>query len=323
MEALAGLDRLEPAVLDAAKFSLQRRAAGLDGTGAEASATWRAAAATASESSSSAPEGVPRVLMRQGQLCVLWKPPGWAAAAATEQAGAEDEEEAAAAGDGRAPVQQSYLLRDWLAATFSSPIVHDASVTHGLVHRLDRQTSGALLWAQSYSGLYSARLQFSARRVRKEYVCLCEGWLSREVQFLNAPLLEGVGKTGLPRSTVAPRGRWARTEVTAVAHLVCPEGRQLSLVEVQLHTGRLHQIRAHFSHEGHPLVGDALYGGCSSPWCPRMFLHASRLAIDVGEGLIDVRLPIPADLHAALGMLAPADVHSAAVLQTWRRRPDA
>merc|ERR1719277_175941 len=94
----------------------------------------------------------------------------------------------------------------------------------------------------------------------------------------------------------------------------------MSLVAVRLHTGRTHQIRAHLSVAGHPLLGDATYGGTTPPWCPRIFLHARHLALDTGkEGEdIDVEVPLPADLRRALlGGARPAETRSRSALECW------
>mmetsp|Transcript_71868 Transcript_71868/g.221996 ORF Transcript_71868/g.221996 Transcript_71868/m.221996 type:complete len:92 (-) Transcript_71868:38-313(-) len=83
----------------------------------------------------------------------------------------------------------------------------------------------------------------------------------------------------------------------------------MSLVKVRIHTGRLHQIRAHLAHCGHPLAGDGLYGAGAGPtWCPRIFLHCCDLRLDIGDGPLAVRSPLPIDLRNALDILAPLGV---------------
>jgi len=204
-------------------------------------------------------------------------------------------------------------------------------MAYGLLHRLDRDTSGVVLCAKSYLGYYLAQLHFEARRVRKVYVCLCQGWVQRRTAwFLEASLRAEGG-----RATVVAGGgagaRSARTEVQVVGHLL-GSGRDasLSLLEVRLHTGRLHQIRAHLAHEGHPLVGDAAYGGgASHAWCPRIFLHSYglslRLALEGEEGAeveeqaVDAHSPLPSDLRGALANLVAEDMPSRALLRRWIR----
>ncbi|CAE8617228.1 unnamed protein product [Polarella glacialis] len=257
----------------------------------------------------------PKVLQRLPGLYVLWKPPGWSASVAS------DEELLPTRG-------RSQALRDWLREHFGHhPIVQDAGVTHGLVHRLDSQTSGAILWAPSYFGLFAARLQFAARRVCKEYICLCQGHIPvGNLPFrIEAPLLErGGGELGPSRSEVSAMGRQAITEVLDAAHLRCPDGKPLSLAKVRLHTGRTHQIRAHMGYEGYPLVGDPAYGGPSPNWCPRQWLHAWHLRINVpAEGLLDVEVPVPSDLRTVLQKLTAEDATATEKLQEWILSGDA
>ncbi|CAE8629927.1 unnamed protein product, partial [Polarella glacialis] len=152
-----------------------------------------------------------------------------------------------------------------------------------VVNRLDSWASGPLCCARTYRGWAWLSLQFSALLVVKEYVCLCEGWLPSSAEggksTIELPLsLEprlGGGKSVVDFSA----GRRAATEIHRVAHLEDPSGQRFSLVEVPFCTGGLHQIRAHFSAKGHPIVLDGSYGAESVvPWCPRIFLHVHRLA---------------------------------------------
>lgn len=210
-------------------------------------------------------------------------------------------------------------LQEWLAREFGPrhPIARDATSAHGLVHRLDRDTSGALVWACSYSGYYAARMQFAARRVQKRYVCLCHGRMPLTPQLLEAKLQKTMRATHGLRSVVTDSGRPARTEVAMVCHLVDPDLQVVSLVQVSLHTGRLHQIRAHLGNRGHPLVGDTAYGGSPCSWCSRMLLHAHRLCLDIGDGPIVAEPPVPAGLRGALGELWPSNGFARVVLQLW------
>ncbi|CAE7833839.1 unnamed protein product [Symbiodinium sp. CCMP2592] len=184
--------------------------------------------------------------------------------------------------------------------------------------RLDVNTSGAVLCAKSYKGYLFAQLQFLARRVRKEYVCVCSGWLGPSTRWLQASLLEVEdGESNDARSIVSERGRLSKTEISNLCHLASESGRY-SIAEIALHTGRRHQIRAHLANEGHPLLGDETYGGEVALWCPRVFLHARRLALSVGRTAIDARSALPADLSAALRSLAPLDARSRALLRKTR-----
>jgi len=299
---------------------LQARAAELDGpldrTLTPQGVALHAAAATGQE------DAVPQIIMQQPRLCVLFKPPGWTVSVVKEE---DQEQEEVSIGDGPSehPSKRSMTnndieqheggaLQEWLMSVLGADfkIAFDVNRAHGLVHRLDRDTSGAILWAHSYDGYFAARLQFAARSVRKHYVCLCSGFMRHSKRFLEGPLLETDASDHATISVVAATGRPSRTEVLDVKHLVCPRGYGTSLAEVSLHTGRRHQIRAHMAAEGHALIGDATYGGNIEAWCPRIFLHACRFGIDIGDGLIGTSVPIPADLRQALSYLHSMDISS-------------
>ncbi|CAJ1415933.1 unnamed protein product [Effrenium voratum] len=240
----------------------------------------------------------PRVLgyLGDGDVAVLWKPPNWTVSLGREDLEPDGAENGAAAGaDGGLPLQ------DWVSATLGvrHAVCKDRSHDYGLAHRLDRFTSGAVLCATSYAGLYLTQLEFATRRVGKIYLALCVG-LVRCNRLVEAPLSGGRKADGSWHSYVDTAGRTARTEILEVSHL--SDGQHtFSLVEIRLHTGRQHQIRAHLASEGHALVGDSQYGGPVPQWCPRTFLHASRVALEGGE----VTCPLPRDLLDALAKLEP------------------
>lgn len=259
----------------------------------------------------------PRVLCEVGSLCALWKPAGWAVLASDE-----DGDEADPSGGAEAPGRRQ--LHAWLSERLAGrwPIAADAAAARGLAHRLDAGTSGALLWAKDYRSYYAVRMQFVARRVRKEYLCLCLRLLPAAPQHLASPLHELPDLLpGRPWTVTVERGgRPACTEIRAVVHLSSPQGQGMSLVKVRLHTGRRHQIRAHLASLGHPLVGDAAYGAGTQPsWCRRCFLHAAALAVDAScggepagaEGMrLEVEAPLPSELLTALAALTPTDARS-------------
>lgn len=255
----------------------------------------------------------PYALVVQPDFCVLWKPPGW-----TMRVVFGDDLETEVSKKSRDGEPE---LQEWLAQRLGAQhlIAGDPLAQHGLLHRLDRETSGAVLWARTYSGYYAVRLQFAARRLRKGYVCLCHGRVSLAPRLLDLPLLELVPKDGPPRSVVGLRGRAALTEIVSVGHFLGPDAATMSLVEVLLHTGRQHQIRAHLGHEGHALVGDALYSGAAPPWCPQFLLHAWRLQIDAGEStcLTDSRAPLPREFTRLLEQLVPTDVCTGSLASSW------
>ena len=258
------------------------------------------------------PQG-PCVLIKQPRVSVLWKPAGWTVSVGRNDFSGFPEASLADTGlSHKLPADKD--LAAWLMRAFgkTNPIALDAKASHGLVHRLDKMTSGALLWASCYSGYYAARLQFASRHgLRKEYVCLCDGLL-KPSQHLIALALRQIGRGEDPRRSVADAfsGRASSTLVLDAGHFTTPENSLASLVWVRLRTGRQHQIRAHLSHIGHALVGDATYGGSSCDWCPRMFLHASHLSLNIGDGDLKAEVPLPADLLDAASELAALDARS-------------
>jgi len=252
----------------------------------------------------------PEVLHRQRRIWAIWKPPGWTVSVSDNEEEMLPELLTHATGT---PIQE------WIMKEHGSSfkIANDATTSHGFVQRLDRQTSGILLWANCYSGYFAARLQFWIRNVRKKYLCVCHGHVSGKLRLLDGRLITVQGEGQSLQSEVAERGRIAYTEICDVGHLQCPKGHPFSIVELELHTGLLHQIRVHLSSRGHPLAGDFIYGSKSSTWCPRVFLHAWGTCIDIGDGPLDVQIPLPADLHRGLSILMPLHPNAKKLLQKW------
>jgi 23S rRNA pseudouridine1911/1915/1917 synthase len=146
----------------------------------------------------------------------------------------------------------------------------------GIVHRLDRDTSGLLVVARSPRAYDSLIEQISTRSVDRRYVALVWGRLSSPRGVIDAP----IGRSTARRTRMAVResGKVARTEYEVRTVYVEPE---CSLLDCRLETGRTHQIRVHLSAIGHPVVGDATYGGSRvSIRLDRPFLHATHLAFD-------------------------------------------
>jgi len=289
--------QLKDELLQHATSVLERKSAALDET--------YAAACNGSELQTCG-ANEPRVLLAQRRFCVLWKPSGWAVPISYSNL---DEEEP---NQGQLAAGTS-LLQDWVAQRFGTnhPIALDQRVGHGLIHRLDRETSGAILWASCYSGHTALRLQLVSRKIGKEYVALCHGHLPSEPRCLNQPLLKiSLNDGSHPHSIVAANGLAACTELLEVTHLVCPAGSSFSLVKIRLHTGRTHQIRAHLSNLNHPLVCDNSYGGTMPRWCSRLFLHAHCLRVNAGDGLVFAQTALPDDLVQALRCLSSANAHS-------------
>lgn len=166
----------------------------------------------------------------------------------------------------------------------------------GIVHRLDKGTSGLLVVARTDEAHAALQAQVRHREVERAYLALAEGRIASRTGTIDAP----IGRARRDRQRMAVAGaasRQARTHFSVLELL-----RAETYLEARLETGRTHQIRAHFGAIGHPLVGDTTYGGRTAYGLERQFLHAHRLAFDhpgSGERLA-FSSELPADLAAAL-----------------------
>ncbi len=181
-----------------------------------------------------------------------------------------------------------------------------AAMRPGIVHRLDKDTSGLLAVAKNDAAHQALAAQFSGRTIDKRYLALVRGWPRRQSGKMEGPI--GRHPVDRKKMTVVrlERGRHALTTYRTLAQLEADcVGLSVALLECRLFTGRTHQIRVHLKHLGHPILGDATYGGPSSgvtPPVPRQMLHAWSLALAhprTGD-LLRLIAPIPADFAAYL-----------------------
>jgi 23S rRNA pseudouridine1911/1915/1917 synthase len=166
----------------------------------------------------------------------------------------------------------------------------------GIVHRLDRETSGLLVVARDDATHAALQEQVRRRGVERVYLALAGGRIASRKGTIDAP----IGRASRQRTRMAVSGaasRQARTHFE-VLELLAAE----TYLEATLETGRTHQIRAHFGAIGHPLVGDATYGGEQKHGLRRQFLHAHRLAFvhPLSGEAMSFRSELPADLGVAL-----------------------
>lgn len=194
----------------------------------------------------------------------------------------------------------------------------------GIVHRLDRGTSGAMVVARTDVAHKVLAEQFRSRAVSKTYVALLHGRMSRDMGTIERPIARDPQR----RTRMTARlvhGRAARTDW----RVLLPLG-NFSLIEAEPRTGRTHQIRAHFASAGHPLVGDTLYGaprqvragGVSLKPLGRVFLHAARLSFAHPRtgAAVQARAPLDRGLYEYLNALAAAvDVEARRVDAALRR----
>ena len=191
----------------------------------------------------------------------------------------------------------------------------------GIVHRLDKETSGIILLAKNDAAHAKLGEAFRQRAVKKTYIALVHGLLAPDhgrIDFAIARDPKRRVRMTARRTATLNKARDARTDWRALARIDTT-----TLVEVQLHTGRTHQIRVHFSALRHPIVGDALYGAPAqlrinnkTTLAPlgRNFLHAAKLgfAQPRSNTWIELRAPLPEQLRAFLQQLADAAGDSSA-----------
>ena len=193
-----------------------------------------------------------------------------------------------------APGHPSHTLVNAILSHFPHLADIGESLRPGIVHRLDKDTSGVMLVAKNRAAQQNLSDQFKAHSVDKTYLVLVKGRLTPEEGIIEAPM--GRDPRNRKRMAVVADGREARTEYRVVKYI----GND-TLLEVMPQTGRTHQIRVHLSAIGYPVVGDKVYG-VKSPYLPRQFLHASHLGFkqpSTGEYL-EFTSGLPPDLEQAL-----------------------
>ena len=226
------------------------------------------------------------------------------------------------------------VVPDWLAQVARDSIIHEdddiivvnkpsgvavhggSKVVHGmveairavskndvldLVHRIDKDTSGCLLFAKSRDALLRLHKAFRHGDISKRYVAIAEGCITAENFVINDRLLRYSLPNGERRVKVDPQGQSAQTQISVIEK--CSVATYL---DVQPTTGRTHQIRVHLSHRGHSVLGDRKYGNRDrqTPKAPRLMLHAAELEL---SGWFRVEAPIPALYKNIWSELSSAD----------------
>ena len=188
----------------------------------------------------------------------------------------------------------------WSGTLLNGLLAHHAGAAAlpraGIVHRLDKDTSGLMLVAKTRPAMDALVAAIAARAVDRQYLALAGGrWHGDETLTIDRPV--GRDPANRLRMAVVGSGKPAQTTVQVLA-----AGAEATLLACKLHTGRTHQIRVHLAQRGHPLVGDALYGGRALWGLTRQGLHAAslRLAHPVDGRPLAFWRPPPADLADAL-----------------------
>ena len=230
-------------------------------------------------SSSLSPEAIPlNVLYEDDALLVVDKPAGLTVHPA--------------------PGHPNHTLVNAILSHFPHLAEFGDSLRPGIVHRLDKDTSGVMLVAKNSVVQADLANQFKAHSVAKTYLVLVKGHLAPEDGVIEAPI--GRDPRNRKRMAVAAEGKEARTEYHVVEYVG-----DYTLLKVRPQTGRTHQIRVHLSAIGYPVAGDMTYGAKSTP-LPRQFIHASRLSFKLpstGEN-VEFTSELPPDLEQALKDIA-------------------
>ena len=144
----------------------------------------------------------------------------------------------------------------------------------GIVHRLDKDTSGLIIVAKNRQAVVALSEQFKSRTVVKYYIALVKGTMGKKRGTIETPI--GRSTSDRKKFAVRPDGKEARTD-----YLVLRQFKEFALVRIRIYTGRTHQIRVHMASIGHPLIGDTVYGR-RLDWCPdaHMMLHSRSLEIE-------------------------------------------
>lgn len=202
----------------------------------------------------------PGIIFQDDQILVLNKPSGWIT------------------NDASTTTTQP-VIQTWLRENFKYQLIGDREKRDGIVHRLDKETSGLLIVAKTITAFENLQSQFKERKVAKTYIALAHG----EIIPKEGKIEASVGRLPWRRERfgVLPGGREAVTDYKVIKRLEDKE-EKFSLVELYPKTGRTHQIRIHLKFIGHPVVGDFFYAGRKTArqdrlWCPRLFLHASKI----------------------------------------------
>jgi 23S rRNA pseudouridine1911/1915/1917 synthase len=175
--------------------------------------------------------------------------------------------------------------------------VHDNSVEAylrpGIVHRLDKDTSGVMVIAKNKETFDELKKLFKDRTIEKKYLALVEGVLDEEGGIIDKPLARSAG---FSKQLIARENTKTKIRQAVTHYAVLEKFENFSLLEVSPKTGRMHQIRVHLASIGHPIVGDAVYGK-KAPGSPvaRQLLHAKSLSFDLGGKHYDFEAKMPTD----------------------------
>ena len=248
------------------------------------------------------PKDEPHICLDENDLLVILKPPGWTVEP-----------------DGSIGDQASQRsLQSMLAGRLPAPIFRDAAATFGFLHRLDVPSSGLVIASRSYRAYYFLLTKLASGGIVREYNVLTHGWVQRHQAELNARVYWRGGSPSRTGGQGKPSRSYLEVALLGVLGYRKYADSAITLVQMEIATGRRHQIRCHLAHVGHPVCRDDAYaseGTCSSDrnWCPRNALHRYRLRFQDEQGCVhDVVSPLPLDLREVLRELTPKTKQEAA-----------
>ncbi len=229
----------------------------------------------------------PRIIFEDDCLLVLDKPSGWVV---------NDSQSS----------KNLQTVQSWLEK-MSYPLSKNSQKRSGIVHRLDKETSGILIIAKKDDVFTSLQKEFQEREVKKTYLALIHGKLEPRKGQVKVPV--GRLPWNRKRFGVLPGGRSSETSYQVIKYLD-NDAEKLTFLELYPKTGRTHQIRIHMKYLNHPVVGDTFYAGRKRArkdriWCPRLFLHAQKISFKHPSGdKVTFESPLPEDLKKVLSSLS-------------------
>ena len=249
------------------------------------------------------------VVLQTREFAVLSKPSGMVVSLSSDLDDSFTKLRSELEPEGQRSVDIAQVVADLLGPLY--PICSDRRFAFGIMHRLDRETSGALLLAKTFQSFYDFRLQFACQRVVKEYMCIVVGRLDTKGAYheITAPISskKTMGKALSISSRVDDiDGSKALTEYTTLKNIDDSQlvRGPLSVLFVRTHTGRSHQIRVHLASIGHPLLNDGRYGKRNQPSAGRIMLHASSISFLNQSGKrISVSVDLPPDFQSVMHSL--------------------
>lgn len=199
------------------------------------------------------------------------------------------------------------VIQTWVRENFDYPLKGDRELRDGIVHRLDKETSGVLIVAKTKESFEKLQAEFKGREVTKTYLALMHG----KVEPLEGRIEATVGRLPWHRSRfgILSGGRESVSDYKVIKFYP-GNNAGVSLAEFYPKTGRTHQIRIHARHIGHAIVADEFYAGRKTArndrkWCPRLFLHASKIKFihPVSGENVDFETDLPKDLQEVIAKL--------------------